>query len=186
MIKYNKLSIMTITGVVTLLIVFGFSNHYFISTPSYVGVKTCGMCHKKEKAGQQLKIWQDSQHSKAYKTLQTEKADKIAKEKGFTTKAVETPECLKCHASGYDVDASLIGKKFNIEDGVQCETCHGPGSGYKSKKVMQDKNLAVEKGLMMYDNPEELCVKCHNEESPSFTGFNFEERWAKIKHRKPE
>ena len=76
--------------------------------------------------------------------------------------------------------------KFKIEDEVQCETCHGPGSDYKSKKVMKDKKVAIEKGLLMYDNPEELCVKCHNEEGPHFKGFNFEERWAKIKHRKPE
>ena len=165
---------------------FNLINTTYFNSPKYVGVKTCGMCHKKESVGQQLKIWQDSKHSKAYKTLQTEKADKIAKEKDFNTKAVDTPECLKCHASGYNVDASLLGKKFKIEDGVQCETCHGPGSDYKSKKVMKDRTVSIEKGLKMYDNPEELCVKCHNEESPHFKDFNFEERWAKIKHRKPE
>jgi hypothetical protein len=159
--------------------------NYFIDA-KYVGVKTCGMCHKKESVGQQLKIWQESKHAQAYKTLQTQEADKIAKDKGFKTKAAETPECLKCHVSGYDVDPSLLGKKFKKEDGVQCETCHGPGSKYKSKKVMEDKKLAVEKGLMVYDNIETLCVKCHNEESPVFKGFNFEERWAKIKHNIPE
>ena len=158
----------------------------YLSDAKYVGVKTCGMCHKKESVGQQLKIWQESKHAQAYKTLQTEEADKIAKDKGFKTKAAETPECLKCHVSGYNVDPSLLGKKFKIEDGVQCETCHGPGSEYKSKKVMEDKKLAVEKGLMVFDNIETLCVKCHNEESPVFKGFNFEERWAKIKHNIPE
>jgi hypothetical protein len=50
---------------------------------------------------------------------------------------------------------------------------------------MKDKKLAVEKGLMLYDNIEKLCVKCHNEESPVFKGFNFEERWEKIKHSVP-
>ncbi len=157
-----------------------------IAGPKYEGVKICGMCHKKEDVGQQLKIWQNSNHAQAYKTLQTEKADKIAKEKGFSTKAVETPECLKCHTSGYAADASLLGKRFNIEDGVQCETCHGPGSDYKSKKVMQDEKLAISKGLLLYENPEELCVKCHNEESPVFKGFNFKESWAKIKHYIPK
>ncbi|MFC2102869.1 multiheme c-type cytochrome [Bacteroidota bacterium] len=183
------LSKVPVTVILVLTVSFlGFSLYSvnYLTGSKYVGVKTCGMCHKKENVGQQLKIWQDSQHSKAYKTLQTEKADKIAKEKGFTTKAVDTPECLKCHTSGYNVDASQLGKKFSVEDGVQCETCHGPGSEYKSKKVMKDKNLAVEKGLLLYENPEKLCVSCHNEESPSFTGFNFEERWAKIMHRKPE
>jgi len=158
----------------------------YLGGAKYVGVKTCGMCHKKESVGQQLKIWQESKHAQAYKTLQTQEADKIAKDKGFKTKAAETPECLKCHVSGYNVDPSLLDNKFKIEDGVQCETCHGPGSEYKSKKVMEDKKLAVEKGLMVYDNIETLCVKCHNEESPAFNGFNFEERWAKIKHSIPQ
>jgi excinuclease UvrABC ATPase subunit len=178
---------------ITFLLVFtvsllGFSlyNAHYINGSKYVGVKTCGMCHKKKDDGQQLKIWQDSKHSKAYTTLKTEEADKIAKEKGYSTKAVETQECLQCHVTGYDIDASMLGNKFKIEDGVQCETCHGPGSDYKSKKVMQNRKLSIEKGLLVFDNPEELCVKCHNEESPAFTGFNFDEMWAKIKHSKPQ
>lgn len=157
----------------------------YLSEAKYVGVKTCGMCHKKESVGKQLKIWEESKHAQAFQTLQTADADKIAKNKGFKTKAAETPECLKCHVSGYDVDSSLLGKKFKMEDGVQCETCHGPGSEYKSKKIMEDKKLAVANGLMVYDNIETLCVKCHNDESPVFKGFNFEERWAKIKHNIP-
>lgn len=165
---------------------YNFNSVNYLGGSQYVGVKTCGMCHKSEKVGEQLKIWQDSKHAQAYKTLQTDEANKIAKEKGFNTKAAETPECLKCHTSGYNIDASSLGKKFSIEDGVQCETCHGPGSEYKSKKIMQDRKLAVEKGLILYDNPEKLCVKCHNEESPAFKGFNFEEKWAKIKHNIPD
>jgi excinuclease UvrABC ATPase subunit len=182
------LSKMPMISIIVLAVSFLGFNLYkanYLSGARYVGVKTCGMCHKKESVGQQLKIWQESKHAQAYKTLQTQQADKIAKDKGFKTKAADTPECLKCHVSGSDVDPSLLGNKFKIEDGVQCETCHGPGSDYKSKKVMQDRTLSIEKGLILYDNPEELCVKCHNEESPVFRGFNFEERWAKIKHSIP-
>jgi len=36
------------------------------------------------------------------------------------------------------------------------------------------------------ENNEELCKKCHNEESPTFKGFKFDEMWTKIKHDKPE
>ena len=32
---------------------------------SFVGVKTCGMCHKSDKDGQQLSIWENSQHKKS-------------------------------------------------------------------------------------------------------------------------
>jgi cytochrome c554/c'-like protein len=155
----------------------------------FIGVKKCGMCHKKEADGQQLKIWEESQHANAYKTLKTEAADKIAAEKGFKTKAVETAECLACHASGHDVDAKLLDKKFNIDDGVQCETCHGAGSGYKAKKVMESREESVKNGLIVYKDDaaiEAQCVTCHNDKSPTYKEFKFKEMYAKIIHNIPE
>jgi hypothetical protein len=153
---------------------------------SYIGVEACAMCHKTEKQGSQLSIWQNSKHSKAYETLKTDKANQIAKEKGFSTLAVETPECLKCHVSGYNIDASLKGKKFKVEDGVQCETCHGAGSDYKDMKVMKDKDLAIKNGLVMHDKLESFCIGCHNVESPTFVDMNIDEAWQKIKHSVPK
>lgn len=162
---------------------------FFISAQterSFVGTSTCGMCHKSEKQGSQLSIWQNSKHAQAYVVLQSEKADQVAKEKGFTTKAVETPECLKCHASGYNVDAKLKGEKFKVEEGVQCETCHGPGSDYKSKKVMENREEAIKNGLIVHEKMEDFCIGCHNAESPTYVEFKFEEMWAKIKHPVPK
>lgn len=152
---------------------------------SYIGVEACVMCHKTEKQGSQLSIWQNSKHAKAYETLKTEQANKIAKDKGFTTPAVETPECLKCHATGYNVDQSLLGKKFKVEDGVQCETCHGAGSAYKDMKIMKDKELAIKNGLVVHEKLENFCISCHNVESPTYVDMNIEEAWEKIKHPKP-
>jgi hypothetical protein len=61
-------------------------------TYKYVGIDKCAaMCHKGDAKGKQLEIWQDSKHSQAFKNLQTPDADKIAKDKGFTTAAAETP-----------------------------------------------------------------------------------------------
>ena len=151
----------------------------------YEGVQVCGMCHKTEKSGNQLKIWQESKHAQAYKTLMTAKADEIAKKKGGK-KAVETPECLKCHASGYNVDKALVGAKFKVEDGVQCETCHGPGSGYKSMSVMKNKAEAQKKGLVVPADVEKFCKTCHNPESPSYKEFKFQEMWKKIAHKIPK
>ena len=153
---------------------------------TYVGVETCAMCHKTEKQGSQLSIWQNSAHSKAFETLKTEKANQIAKEKGFKTPAVETPECLKCHVTGYNLDASMLGKKFKVEDGVQCETCHGAGSAYKDMKVMKDKDLAVKNGLVMHEKLENFCIGCHNVESPTYVDMNINEAWQKIKHSVPK
>ncbi len=162
---------------------------FFISAQTehgFIGANSCGMCHKSEKQGSQLSIWQNSKHAQAYSTLKSEKANEIAKSKGFKTKAVETAECLKCHASGYNVDAKLIGKKFKVEDGVQCETCHGAGADYKSKKVMENREEAIANGLIVPEKIEDFCIGCHNAESPTHVEFNFEEMWAKIKHPVPQ
>ncbi len=159
-------------------------------TAKYVGVVKCKKCHKTVKQGKQFQIWSESKHAKAYETLKGEKAAKIAKEKGLAKPAYESPQCLKCHVTAYDADASLLGPKFKKEDGVQCEGCHGPGSLYKKKKIMKDRELAIQKGLKFYSvedgSAEKLCRKCHNDESPTFKEFNFKERWEKIAHPVPK
>ncbi len=150
----------------------------------YVGVDGCTKaCHKSDAAGKQLDIWKGSKHSQAYTTLTTPEADKIAKEKGFSTAAAETPACLKCHVIGKDIDPAELSDGFKKDDGVQCETCHGPGSEYKSLSVMKDKAKSIENGMLTPDA--KFCTNCHNADSPTFKGFNYDEMWAKIAHKKP-
>ncbi len=155
----------------------------------YVGAAGCKTCHKTKKSGNQYGIWMESKHAKAYETLKSEEAAKIAQEKGLDKPAYEAPECLKCHVTAYDVDKALLGRKYKMEDGVQCESCHGPGSAYKKKKIMKDRQLAIANGLnpiLVEDGTaEKQCKTCHNEESPTFKGFNFKERWEQIKHPVP-
>lgn len=146
----------------------------------YIGSKACSMCHKTEKQGQQLKKWQDSKHSQAYKTLLTAKADEISAKKGGK-KAAENPECLKCHVG----DATLVASAFK-EDGVQCETCHGAGSEYKAMSVMKNKAEAIKKGMTDFKDVEKFCTTCHNSESPTFKEFKYSEMWKKIAHSTPK
>ncbi len=153
----------------------------------YVGAEMCGMCHKTEKQGKQLSIWQESKHAQAYKTLLTDEANKIAKEKGFTTPAAKTPECLKCHVTAYGVDASLLGPKFNMEDGVQCESCHGAGADYKMLSIMKDKEKAIANGLQIHTDLKTFCATCHNSQSPTYKeGWDAEASFQKIKHDIPK
>ena len=155
---------------------------------SYIGVDKCAaMCHKGESKGNQLEIWQKSKHADAYKTLITQEADDIAKGKGFNTPAAETPECVQCHTLGKSFTGLNFDDTFDKTQGVQCETCHGPGSDYKKMNVMKDRQLSIQNGMTHYEGAdlENFCKSCHNEDSPTFKGFNFEESWAKIKHPKP-
>jgi hypothetical protein len=151
----------------------------------YIGVDKCaGMCHKGDAKGKQLEIWQESKHAGAFKTLTTPEADKIAKDKGFTTAAAETPACVKCHTFGRDVTDAELDATFDKTQGVQCETCHGPGSEYKKITVMKDQAQAIANGLLVHSDKAAFCATCHNADSPTFKGFNFDEMWAKIQHPK--
>lgn len=150
----------------------------------FIGVKKCGMCHKSEAKGDQLGHWEKSQHSKAYETLASEKALKIAKEKGIEGSPQEADACLKCHVTGHGKSAELFDAAFKVEQGVQCESCHGAGSDYKSIKVMKDREASVAAGLVIPN--ESTCKTCHNEESPTFKGFDFEKMWAQIQHPNPK
>ncbi|MFC2082230.1 cytochrome c family protein [Bacteroidota bacterium] len=155
----------------------------------FVGVKSCVMCHTSEKQGKQQKIWLASRHANAYKTLQTTEANEIAKVAGLATEAVESEECLVCHATAYNVSAKLIDKKFKVEDGVQCETCHGAGSNYKKMKTMKDHAASVAAGMREFKSEKDIkafCVTCHNDKSPTYKEFDFAVQWPKIKHTIPE
>jgi hypothetical protein len=166
---------------------------------AYVGVKKCKSCHKKALIGDQYGEWKKMSHAEAFKTLKGDKAIELAKEKGISGPPHKAPECLKCHVTGYDVDAKLLPKKGLKEaDGVQCESCHGPGKDYRKKKVMSDHDKAVAKGMWEPGKDEKICATCHNDESPSWdpakyeladgskVGFDHEQAMEEIAHPIPE
>jgi len=139
----------------------------FAAEAKYVGVKKCKTCHK-----EQYKIWLNLSHAKALSVLSAEEQ--------------KNPECLGCHTTGYGKPAASTAKLEN----VQCEACHGPGSLYKSAKIMSKSKYkkdpeasrakSIAAGLIL--PTEEACVKCHNDKSPSFKGFDFKAAFEKIKH----
>lgn len=134
----------------------------------YIGADKCKVCHNKPNKGSQYDKWAESKHAHALESLKgDEKND---------------PKCLKCHSTAASVDAGLIAT-LKPDEGVSCESCHGPGSMYKTIGIMKNKQMAISKGLVI--PTEEVCVKCHNSESPTFKGFNFAEYSAKIAHDDP-
>lgn len=134
----------------------------------YIGAAKCKMCHNKPDKGAQYDTWAKGPHAKAMESL--------------TGDEVNDPKCLKCHSTAGAVDASLIAS-LKVEEGVSCESCHGPGSAYKGASVMKNRELSMQKGLILPE--EKVCVSCHNEESPDFKGFDYAEYTAKIAHPDP-
>ena len=154
---------------------------------AFVGATKCKTCHKKVEVGEQFIIWEKSTHAQAYQTLASDKAKEIAKEKGIDN-AQEADECLCCHVTGHGVAAEFLGPKYDKTEGVGCESCHGAGTDYKKKKtmvaIMAGEIEGASVGLLTPD--EKTCVGCHNDKSPTFKEFNFEEMLEKIAHPIPE
>ncbi len=134
----------------------------------YIGAAKCKMCHNKADKGEQYNKWANSPHAKAMASLKGDEA--------------KNPKCLKCHSTAAGADQALVAT-ITVEEGVSCESCHGPGSAYKVATTMKDQKLAMAKGLILPD--EKVCKKCHNEQSPNYKGFNFKEYVAKIAHDDP-
>ncbi len=113
----------------------------------FVGDKACKTCHKVEHES-----WLTSKHANAWSVLKPEEQAK--------------PECASCHSTGKTAADSLI-------VGVTCESCHGPGSEYKSMKNMKDPALFAAAGGLPVT--EKTCLQCHNKNSPTYKEFNFTE-----------
>jgi hypothetical protein len=157
------------------------------AAPKYVGVQDCARCHKKELIGDQYGVWKKSGHAKAMDALKSEKAQKIAKDRGLTKPPDQADDCVRCHSTAFGLKPEQMAKPLKISDGVQCETCHGPGSDYRKKSVMSDEKKAKAAGLLLPD--EKTCTKCHNKDSPTWDaakGFDFEAMKKKIAHAIPK
>ena len=128
--------------------------------PVYVGVRVCTQCHAGKEAGHQFSLWRASKHAEAYACLWSPAAKKIAKLSGIRQEPHEAGACLGCHATAFDTEGWEREPTFFLEDGVQCEACHGPGSEYMTAEVMRDRQKAMMNGLRMPG--ERDCMMCHN------------------------
>jgi hypothetical protein len=152
--------------------------------PKYVGSLVCKPCHNFEKTtGKQYDKWAGSKHATAYKTLSNEQSKKIAAEKKIDD-PLKSEKCLKCHLTGYAAKAEEKGLKYDINEGVSCEGCHGAGGKYMPNNVMKDPKLSKDAGLIMPTEKE--CKVCHNPESPTYKEFKFAEAWKLVAHSAPK
>jgi hypothetical protein len=149
----------------------------------YVGVSKCAMCHKSKARGDQYDQWKATAHASAYANLAGDAAKKAGKEKGVDDPQ-KSPKCLKCHVTGYGAPKEQLAASYNMEDGVTCEACHGPGGDYMKLSIMKDKEKAIAAGLIM--PTKDVCVTCHNQESPTFVSFDFDKMFPKIAHPIPK
>jgi hypothetical protein len=143
---------------------------------TYVGVATCAgsTCHGRGEGDgkvvrqDELRLWQEPSsksgaHSRTYAALASERGQRIATALGLG-RATQAPACLGCHATY--APAGQRGERFRLADGVGCESCHGPASGWLAMHyavpATHAKNIA--NGLVPLEDARtraSVCLDCH-------------------------
>lgn len=149
---------------------------------TYVGTTACGECHKSS-----AELWTQTKHAHAWKTLEEREAVD-----GWPVS--KHPDCVLCHTVGYgEVSGFVNPAKTPDLEAVGCEVCHGPGSAHvdvmralaarestTGKKASSDELQKARADGKLQPADAKTCIRCHNfDQSP---GFDFLERWPKIKH----
>ena len=107
----------------------------------YVGVASCANsgCHGGTQPLNTTHVLQNEyytwlnsdRHAKAYNVLFSDRSARIARNMRMKGKAYQEAGCLDCHST--NVASRLVSGHIDSEDGVQCEACHGPASGWRAE-----------------------------------------------------
>ena len=105
--------------------------------PDHLGVASCasGVCHGSAKPLDATPVLQNEYvtwshfdpHSGAYRTLRSDRSAAMARRLGIAAAERELL-CLACHTE--DAKPELRGPRFQVDDGVGCEACHGASSAW--------------------------------------------------------
>jgi len=151
----------------------GFAQESAAGAPKHLGVQTCASstCHGAVQPWQNSSVLQNEYvtwsqhdaHSKAYKTLLSDKSKLIAANLGIGA-AHQSSVCLQCHSDF--VPESQRAKFFKIEDGVGCEACHGGAENWLGLHVAGTGSHGdnLRNGMYPSDEPaarSKLCLGCH-------------------------
>lgn len=144
----------------------------------FTGVQACAECHQGERMGYQFSKWRMGPHARAHAVLASPRGDEIAREAGLSGDPQTHRECLECHTTGTGFDRSSFLDTFQARNGVQCESCHGPGSAYSPEEIMQDPKASRRHGLQ--EPNEQTCLRCH--ENAHGKPFDYQEALDRIHH----
>jgi hypothetical protein len=103
-------------------------------------------------------------HAQAYNILFNDRSARVARNMRLKGKAYQETVCLDCHTT--NVPARLVSGKIDVEDGVQCEACHGPASGWRAEHTQAGwtHEQSVARGMTDLRNlPTRAsnCLSCH-------------------------
>jgi Cytochrome c554 and c-prime len=140
----------------------------------YIGPGSCAAtsCHGSVKPIAGSRILQNEystwiiqdKHSRAYQALTGDVGERMARILKLGAKAEEAPKCLACHA--LNPPPGQRGRAFEISEGVSCENCHGPASGWLGPHTTRTWAHEKSVALGMHDTRNvihrtEKCLECH-------------------------
>ncbi len=157
--------------------------------PVFVGAAECAKCHQGPGFGYQHSRMLLTAHAQAYAALALPEAKEIARLSGIPQEPQESQMCLGCHATAAEAEDWEKEPAFHVEDGVQCEKCHGAGSEYMPEEVMTDPKAAMAAGLTMPEKSD--CLNCHKVKGSHVAvlkvkTFDVDAAWEQLKHPTPD
>lgn len=149
----------------------------------YSGVTGCIPCHQNHKSNYIFSQWRSTAHAGAYAVLGTLEAKQIASKQGITEHPQESPECLRCHTTGYGIPADQFAEGFDIADGIQCESCHGPANNHAAYYF---ENKSTTAAITTVGTITEVgCKSCHEDEIHG-KQFDYLSMLETVKHQLPQ
>ncbi len=131
---------------------------------SYAGVRACSACHGPSGRAGECRLEPIHGHSHSYRLLSTPRASEIAVLSGVSGRPTETRVCLECHSAGADDGPRWWAPTFQSDDGVQCESCHGPGSSHIAAVSSQTSGeYSAAKSLFIKRGDRADCHLCHTD-----------------------
>jgi len=140
----------------------------------YIGVGSCvnSGCHGSTQPLSASHVLQNEfytwlnndRHAGAYNVLLTDRSARIARNMRLRSKAWQENLCLDCHTT--NVPAAQVTGIIDPEDGIQCEACHGPASGWRAGHTEEGwtHEQSVARGMIdlrSINSRGTLCVACH-------------------------
>ncbi len=142
----------------------------------YLGTKRCRMCHV-----DQYGSWRSGPKARSWDALKPGVAARVKDAAGLDRNEDYTTDtrCLRCHSVGFGEPGGYVipdpadGESVRLaatREGVGCEACHGPGSGFvpimqdiyrTDRKYRPQELYAAGRRLV---GPE-VCAKCHNKDA---------------------
>jgi hypothetical protein len=110
-------------------------------------------------------IWiAQDKHARAFSVLQNNVSQQIGINLKLEGPPGKAPKCLACHT--LYVPAEQQAETFELAEGVSCENCHGPASGWLGPHTTKDWPHEKSVELGMYDtrnleNRSAKCLTCH-------------------------